>query len=472
MLKNSIFLNKIIIILLLFINILILFSFLFKKKKIKFKFTNRIFRIFLIYILLLLFSLINPNSIVFITIFSPIILTLCNTLDCYRYIQDNRCINDAFQKLESNKNLIVIGITGSNGKTTIKEILNQLLSIKYKVITTLKNQNTPKGAIMALNNLEPDTEIFVCEMGARKRGDITRMCNIVNPSYGIVSTVSPQHLETFKSEENVYSTKKELPDYLGKNLCVFNLDNESTLKMCIEKAGEKSGVSIDKKCSLYASNIHIINYQTYFDINYNGMTYPCHTRLLGEHNVTNILLALQLALKLGVELNSAIQTIINLNPTSHRLEYIKSHVDIIDDSYNCSLDSAKMALNVLSQINKHKVVCTPGIIEGGKHQFKLNSELSTLLNQTAGTLIIVGKTNKKALVSNLKDFTIFNVTRNKILQRICNNKYHLVDNLKKDTQKKCAYMVDSLKTAQLLFAKFLTQDDVLLLLNDLPDEYN
>ena len=470
-LKNSV-LCKNLIILLFLINILILFIFLFKKKKIKFKFTNKIFRLFSIYIFLLLFTVINKNVIIFTVIFIPILLILSDILDYYKYIQDNKCINNAMAKLEQNKNLITIGITGSNGKTTIKEILYKILSTKYKVSTTIKNQNTPKGAIIALNNLTQDTEIFICEMGARKRGDIKKMCNIVNPTYGIISTVSPQHLETFKTEENIYQTKKELPDYLKNNYCVFNIDNPLTLKMYTEKQGEKSAISITKKCLLYATNIHVVNFQTYFDINYNGLTYPCHTHLLGEHNVINILLALQLAIKLGVDLNNAIQAIVNLSPTPHRLEYVKSHIDIIDDSYNCSIDSAKMALKVLSQIPKNKIVCTPGIIEGGKQQFDLNCKLSLMLSKVADVIIIVGKTNKKALIKNLDDFKIFNITTNKTLKHLSKTIYFSIDELNNPIKKKSAYIVNNLNTAQKLFSKILNKEDVLLLLNDLPDEYN
>ena len=171
-----------------------------------------------------------------------------------------------------------------------------------------------------------------------------------------------------------------------------------------EKQGEKNCVSINLNDGLFATNIHISNFTTYFDINYNNQIYPCHTQLLGEHNVTNILLALNMALHLDIDINQAIQAIINLTPTPHRLEYIKSHIDIIDDSYNCSIDSASMALKVLNQTTKTKVVCTPGIIEGGKQQFNMNSKLSNMLNDVADIVIIVGKTNRRALISNLVNF--------------------------------------------------------------------
>lgn len=464
-------------------NILILLLFILKKKKIKLIFTFRIFRLFLINLIFILFLCIfNRNIVYYFSILTPIVVLFVNLVDIRRYINDNNHLKLAISKLESNKNLITIGITGSNGKTTVKEILNKILSTKYNVITTQKNQNTPKGAIIAINNfLTPQTQIFICEMGARKVGDIKQICNLVNPSKGIITSVAPQHLETFKTEQNVYLTKKELSDYLGDNFCVYNIDNNLVKNIFDEKEGQKSCISIKPNKGLYATNIHISNFQTYFDINYNNNIYPCHTKLLGEHNVTNILLALNMALHLGIEINQAIQAIINLSPTPHRLEYIKSHIDIIDDSYNCSPDSATMALNVLSQINKTKVVCTPGIIEGGQQQFKLNQNLSTQLNTTADIVIIVGKTNRKALVSNLVNFEKVYITDNNLFNKIGKNTNIKLNNLYINKihinqlitpTKKTAYIIDSLNLAKKIFTKILNNNNVLLILNDLPDEYN
>ena len=463
----------------LIINLFILLLFLFKKKKIKFIFTFRIYRLILINLSIVLFLCIfNKFIIYYFSILTPLAVLIVNLVDIYKYINDNKQLKLAIDKLENNKNLITIGITGSNGKTSVKEILNKLLSTKYNVITTQKNQNTVKGSIIAINKfLTTETEIFICEMGARKRGDIMEICNLVNPAKGIITSVAPQHLETFKTEQNIYLTKKELSDYLGDNFCVYNIDNKLVNNIFNEKSGEKGCVSTKDNQGLYATNIHISNFVTYFDINHNGNIYPCHTQLLGEHNVTNILLALGMALHLGIEINQAIQTIISLEPTPHRLQYIKSHIDIIDDSYNCSIDSATMALKVLNQASKLKVVCTPGIIEGGKQQFYLNSKLSNMLNDVADIIIIVGKTNRKALISRLKDFELFYISNRKFNRKISIkiNKTQIpkltARQLTKST-KKCAYIVDSLDIAKKIFTNILNNNHILLLLNDLPDEYN
>lgn len=485
LLKNSLNLSIFAINLIFFIlNIFILILFIFKKKKIKFIFTTRIFRLLIIDVLIIFPFCFSSNYIIFaLSILTPVLLLIFNILDIPKYIEDNKFLNLAISKLEQHKSLIKIGVTGSNGKTSVKEILNKLLSIKYSVVTTQKNQNTPKGAIIAINKfLTPKTQVFICEMGARQVGDIRQMCNLVNPNLGIITSVSPQHLESFKTEQNIYLTKKELPDYLQYKPCVYNLDNSKTFDMYNEKVGIKSGISLTEQGEIYASNIHIVNYQTYFDIHYNDNIYPCRTKLLGEHNVTNILLALNMALHLGVDINSAMQTIINLEPTPHRLQYIKSYIDIIDDSYNCSIDSAKQALKVLNQINKIKVVCTPGIVEGGKHQFNLNQQLSLMLNHVADIIIIVGKTNRKALLSKLNNFELINIITNNLITKIkpinpSKKLYeHNIKNISlsiiNQSNKKRAYIVNSLNDAKKLFSKILNSNHILLLLNDLPDEYN
>lgn len=466
------------------LNIFILILLLLKPKKIKFIFTKRICRLLILNLALILMMCFTTKYLMFgLSVLTPIMLVALDWIDWIKYIEHNKFLSNAINKLNNNKNLITIGITGSNGKTSVKEILKQLLSSKYVVVSTSGNQNTLKGAMLAINQqVSQNTEIFICEMGARCKGDIQKICTLTNPTKAIVTSLSPQHLETFKNISNIYNTKKELPDYIKDGFCVYNTDNYYIRKMYGKKNDNKSAVSVITKSDLYASNIHISNFKTYFDINYNGNVYPCHTNLLGEHNVTNILLALNMALHLGIDINSAVQIIIGLPSTPHRLQYLKSHVDIIDDSYNCSISSARMALKVLSQINKTKVVCTPGIIEGGKCQFDLNLELSGMLSTTADIIIIVGKTNRKALISRLYGFELIYVNNPySLLDKISGKFITKINNIPiakinlKDifpSTKKRAYIVDTLNIAKRLFTKILNQSHALLLLNDLPDEYN
>lgn len=120
-------------------------------------------------------------------------------------------INDAKRILKEHKNLTVIGITGSYGKTSTKFILNRILSEKYNVVATPHSFNTPMGVVRTVREyLKPQTQIFICEMGAKNIGDIKEICDIVHPKYGIITSVGEQHLDTFKTVDNVFKTKFEL----------------------------------------------------------------------------------------------------------------------------------------------------------------------------------------------------------------------------------------------------------------------
>ena len=198
-----------------------------------------------------------------------------------------------------------------------------------------------------------------------------------------------------------------------------------------------------KKNNIYASKIRIKNGKTLFKLHIDQNTFNCETQLLGKHNITNILLGLAISLELGVSIDKLLETISNFKPVPHRLQLIKTHINILDDSYNCSIDSAKQAIWVLNQFKGKKMIVTPGIIEGGKRQHELNFELGKLCS-FADFCIVVGNTNKKAILDGLKSQN-FN-DKNIIFSK-------------------------SLDEAKRYFT-LLSNNDTLLLLNDLPDDYN
>jgi len=274
-------------------------------------------------------------------------------------------------------------------------------------------------------------------------------------------------MQTFKTIETVIATKKELPDYLNNKFCSFNLNNEHCKKIFYNKTGEKFSVCIYdfkkvlkkktvlkdiqklklnnklvfkiKLADIYAKNIKILNGLYQFELVFKNKSYTTKTSLLGKHNITNIMLATSIALKLNIDIEKIIDKIAHLKPVEHRLELIKGRINILDDSYNCSIESAKCALEVLEKFEGEKMVCTPGIIEGGKEQENLNTQLAYMLKKLNSINLIVGKTNRehfKKVLSNDKTFYI-----------------------------------DSLQQAKSYF-NHLKIGSTLLLLNDLPDDYN
>ena len=371
-------------------------------------------------------------------IFAPI---FANCLNFYDKLLNHKFIKKAQIKLK-NSRAKVIAITGSNGKTTVKNILYEMLKTQFKVIASPQSFNTPIGIAKFLNNSNLNVDFIILEYGARHKNDIKNLCKIFGANYGILTQISPQHLQTFKNIKNIAKAKGKLSEFLNFKPCIFNTDNRFLFDMYINKPGVKFSTSIENEnADFYANKITIKNFKTSFVFNHKNNKFNCQTKLLGKHNVTDIMLASALAINLGISIENIKFAISNLKPIPHRLEYLKGAINILDDSYNCSLTSAKEAVEVLSFCENKKMIVTPGIIEAGKNQFEINFQLGELISKS-DMIVIVGKTNKQALT---KGIISANPTK-KIL------------------------FANTLDDAKQYF-RLLNQNDTLLLLNDLPDDY-
>lgn len=171
--------------------------------------------------------------------------------------------------LKACPDLKVIGITGSYGKTSVKYYLSTVLKAKYNVLMTPESYNTPMGVVKTIREqLRPTHEIFVCEMGARHVGDIKEICDIVFPEYGIITSIGEQHLETFKSIENIIKTKFELYDAVAdKDKMFLNGDNENITKTLIGKGDKISHTyGLNEQNETYAYDIKVTNKGTVFSV--------------------------------------------------------------------------------------------------------------------------------------------------------------------------------------------------------------
>lgn len=428
---------------LLLIFIISLFSIhLVNSNKTPIKYTPRVRRLYIISIILLLLINAVPYGVIISCLALPFIPIMANMINFYDRFKNKKFIEMAKLKLRLNRTRI-IAITGSNGKTSVKNILYTMLNKKYITQMTPKSYNTELGISKFINKeLQNNCEFLILEYGARNIGDIKKLCKLFGVDFGIITSVAPQHLETFKNIENVYQTKKELSDHLGADLCIYNLDNKYTKIMYQDKIGKKQGISIQSRCEIYANNIRIEEYRTCFYLHINNQSIPITTKLLGRHNVTNILLASALAINLNISIEDIVNAIRELEPVPHRLELTKTHINILDDTYNCSIESAREAIWTLNQIPGSHIVATPGIIEGGKEQYNINYKLGEILSDV-DSVIIIGKTNLEAIKSGLT-----------------NKKFN-----------KSLIIVNDLEDAKSHFSK-LKRGDTLLLLNDLPDDYN
>jgi len=397
--------------------ILIAINYLHKKQKLKLVFTKRAQRLFYSMLTVLLvgtlvsWMAIKTPSGIFITltlmvVLSPLVVLVINQLMIPIENNINEWfVNDARRIVATMPNLIIIGITGSYGKTSTKHFLHRILSEKYNVLMTPGSFNTTMGVVRTIReHLNATHQIFIVEMGAKQPGDIKEICDLVKPRYGILTAVGEQHLETFKTIENVRNTKFELINALPpEGIAILNSDYEWIAKTSVTHtktiyyglenptaANKATGISYDTNGATFSIN--------------NGTTMYT-TPLLGDYNISNILACILLAEQLGLENQAITYGVKKLVPVEHRLE-IKRNPDgitIIDDAFNSNPKGAEMAMKVLSNFNSGKrIVVTPGIIElAAKHAY-YNSELGKQIAQSADYAILVGKKQTEPIYNGLK----------------------------------------------------------------------
>ena len=313
---------------------------------------------------------------------------------------NNKFIKEAKAILKGMPRLQIIGITGSFGKTSTKYFLNKLLSTKYNVLMTPGNYNTTLGVVRTIRErLNATHEIFLCEMGARHVGDIKEICDLVKPKYGIISSIGPQHLETFFSIENIINTKFELADSIGDEGKVFlNYGNEYIKNKKSDKDIISYGVDIGG-VNYVAENVSVSSKGSKFTVRSSkGDVQEFNTKLIGRHNVENITGAIAVSCELGIPMEELVYAVKTLEAVPHRLELIKGkNSTIIDDAYNSNPVGAKMALHTLSCFDGCKIVITPGMVELGEAQDKCNKEFGSLMAETADYIVLVGKDQTKAI---------------------------------------------------------------------------
>lgn len=313
-------------------------------------------------------------------------------------------INGARDMLAGHTRLITIGITGSYGKTSTKYFLHKLLSVKYNVHMTPGNFNTTLGVTRAVREgLSPTHDIFICEMGARHLGDVKEICDLVKPKMGIITSVGPQHLETFGSVENVLYGKLELQQAVEKDgVCFINTDSEPLRNALPQLNGEI--VPCGEGGSFEPKNISVSNRGLSFAITApDGEEQTFETRLLGKANVQNLTLAIACAYRLGISLQQLAPAVRALQSVPHRLELKPmGNITLIDDAYNSNPQGAKMALDTLEMSEGCRVLVTPGLIELGQREKEENTILGTYASSRCDYAIIVGEHNRAPITAGLE----------------------------------------------------------------------
>lgn len=380
------------------------------------------------------------------------ILALIAVLPVEKLVADYY-LRDAQRKLLADPNRIRIGITGSYGKTSTKVFLGTILSEKYRTFVTPQSYNTPMGVTRAIRESMPeDTQVFVGEMGARYTGDIKELCQLVLPQHGMITAIGPQHLETFQSQENINRTKFELIDSLpAGGLALFAADNglcEALSTRAREPLG-LYGIADGRQLArlMTAKDIAVGPWGSRFTlVAQDGQQITCQTKLLGMHNILNVVGCCAMAQHLGLTMQQIADGVAKLTPVEHRLALIDSGngVIVIDDAFNSNPTGARAALDVLAGFEGKRIIITPGMVELGKIEQQENYKLGAYMPGRADVAILIGERRSHPIKQGA---------------------------LEAGFDPNGLYVVPSLDAAVALLAQVGGVGSVVLIENDLPDHY-
>lgn len=357
----------------------------------------------------------------------------------------------ARQKLASMSQLKVIAITGSYGKTSTKFMIRDLLQERFNVCATPGSYNTPMGICKVINNdLQAAHQVLILEMGARYPGNIQELCDIARPDISVVTNVGVAHLETFGSQDVIAREKSGIIKNLKPGgVAVLNADDPRVSAM----GGLREDISVItaglEKGQIKASGIKNDKSGTHFRVETeDGESEAFRIKLLGRHNVQNLLLAAGVARHLGIRLKTMALAASRMEPVEHRLELKEQNgFYVIDDAFNSNPVGARNAVEILSSFEQGKrIIITPGMIELGEIEEEENREFGRVIGRAGlDHIILVGPERTRPILEGIKEI---------------------------NGQAGRVRVVNSLFEANNLLKEIAAPGDVVLYENDLPDVYD
>ena len=256
------------------------------------------------------------------------------------------------------------------------------------------------------NHMDKFTDIFIAEMGAYVKGEIRRLCKLVKPKYGILTRIGTAHLETFGSQENIQKGKFELIESLPSDgFGILNGDDPLQVSYKLKNNVRIIWIGIENKdVDVRAENIKCSSKGTSFDVvlKNDKNKYKFETKLLGNHNVYNILAGIACGIEFGIDMESLQKAVAGVRPIEHRLEIKKlGNFTMIDDAYNSNPTGAENACQVLGMMPGVKVVVTPGMIELGDKEDEYNKKFGTQIAEVADYVILIGERKTKPIKEGL-----------------------------------------------------------------------
>tara|TARA_B100000579_G_scaffold433076_1_gene451156 strand:- start:688 stop:1965 length:1278 start_codon:yes stop_codon:yes gene_type:complete len=321
------------------------------------------------------------------------------------FLVDN--VLDTLQQLASlhreNLKIPIIAITGTNGKTTSKELITCCLSSEIETAYTKGNYNNHIGVPLTLLEINEKHKIGIVEMGANHKNEISLLCEIAKPNYGVITNIGKAHLEGFKSFEGVKHTKKELYDYIKKNNGIIFINNDD--KTLNEISENIKSITYGKKGDVIGEEI---NSSVYTQVLFNQI--KINSNLIGNYQFYNIMLAIAISKHFKINEKNIIKALESYRPKNNRSQVIESkHNLIILDAYNANPSSMNEMINSFYKIKKENKVCILGDMgELGKYSKKEHNEIIKLIQKLNILTFYIGgefckATNKNSFI-NMKEF--------------------------------------------------------------------
>jgi UDP-N-acetylmuramoyl-tripeptide--D-alanyl-D-alanine ligase len=356
----------------------------------------------------------------------------------------------ARRRLAERPDLVVVAVTGSYGKTSVKFMIAEMLARRYNVLATPGSFNTPMGICRVINDqLRPEHQVMVLEMGIRHPGDIAELCGIARPHVAVITGVGVAHLESMGSEQAIADEKGSLLDFLlSGGTAVLNADDAWYREHRARATGPVVGVSASglETADLRATDVRFGPGGTACTVfGGDGRPLGVTLRLLGRHNVGNMLLGLAVARALGVRPRQAALAAAGLEPVPHRLALRREGaLLVLDDAFNSNPVGAQSALEVLGQFPGRRFVVTPGMIELGEREEAENEAFGAAMQGRVDEVYLVGPERTRAIARGLRGSGF---------------------------PEERVHVVHTLFEARDAVRRSATDGDVVLYENDLPDQY-
>lgn len=319
---------------------------------------------------------------------------------------------DTLQKLaiyhRDKLKIPVIGITGSNGKTTTKELVSRVLEKKYRTFATTGNLNNHIGVPLSVLNIDSTHEIAVIEMGANHQGEIAFLCNISRPDYGLITNIGKAHLEGFGGYEGVIKAKGELYDYIRENEGRLFVNSNDDLLIGLSNGIKKTTYGSTEQADARGEPADSFPFLS-VSVLLNGQTWAIRTNLVGNYNFSNVMAATCIGKYFGVDAKSIVDAIEHYRPENNRSQLIRTkHNQVVMDAYNANPTSMELALkNFVKSDYPHKMLILGDMLElGMESKAEHRKILELAVNLGFSNIMLVGPDfSKHANTHIMKSFS-------------------------------------------------------------------